>query len=48
MFLVDDRLWDIFVQTGNVEAYLLLKQVEQKKQEEDLQGKAYSEGQLED
>lgn len=28
MFLVDDRMWNVFLQTGNVEAYLLVKQIE--------------------
>lgn len=42
MFLVDDRMWNVFLQTGNIEAYLLVKQLEQEKQEEEsLQQSVY-------
>lgn len=28
MFQMDDRMWNVFLQTGNIEAYLLIKQME--------------------
>lgn len=30
LFLVDEHLWNVFIRTGNIEAYLLLKQLEKK------------------
>ncbi|MFS8631125.1 MAG: YqzL family protein [Bacillales bacterium] len=30
LFLVYEHLWNVFLQTGNVEAYLLLKHLEKK------------------
>jgi len=35
MFLVDNRMWNVFLQTGNVEAYLLVKQLEQQNEEDE-------------
>lgn len=32
MFLVEERIWKVFLETGNVEAYLLLKQLEEKEE----------------
>lgn len=37
MFLVDDRMWNVFLQTGNVEAYLLVKQWEQERLDEEVE-----------
>ncbi len=49
MFLVDDRMWNVFLQTGNIEAYLLVKQLEQEKQEEEsLQQSVYEQEELND
>mgnify|MGYP001942678263 FL=1 len=49
MFLVDDRMWNVFLQTGNIEAYLLVKQLEQEKQEEEsLEQSVYEQEELND
>ncbi|HLS22508.1 MAG TPA: YqzL family protein [Pseudogracilibacillus sp.] len=46
---MDDRMWNVFLQTGNIEAYLLVKQLEQEKQEEEsLQQSVYEQEELND
>lgn len=37
MFLVDNRMWNVFLQTGNVEAYLILKQLEEEQSKDQLE-----------
>lgn len=39
MFLVDNRMWNVFLQTGNVEAYLVLKQLEETEREKSKEEK---------
>jgi len=34
MFLVDNRMWNIFLETGNVEAYLRIKELERNEKTE--------------
>lgn len=36
MFLVDNRMWNIFLETGNVEAYLKIKEIERNDKAEQL------------